>query len=421
MVLAATVSVAVVCGYLASVPAERHRRIFLLLCAASTGLAMLAKGLVGVLFVVLILGIYGVVTRRALIRGFSEALGMSVVFLLVAALWYVPVTLAHGHDFINEFFINHHFKRYLTNEYNHPQPVYYYLFVAAVGAMPWTFFLLPSISRLRSLKPRQNERDALLALAWIWVAVPLLFFSFSTSKLPGYILPLFPALAVILGFEAERMWSGERTRLTQTSIFLTFTLLLSLGVGSGIYLHQKGGVLNSSAVTALLGLLGAASLIAANWRTLGKARAAVASPLAVMPCIMLVAVTFLFPRVYQSLSLKPLSLQIAAALKPEEDIILFHTDRQYAPVFYNEGRVEFYKGSQILHGMARGDELDVETAAQLVQALKYEQTEGELSAILITSPGRRDDLQRDPRFQTERVGQHGKIAALRVRLNPAAG
>jgi 4-amino-4-deoxy-L-arabinose transferase-like glycosyltransferase len=251
MVLSASIAFAILFGYLASVSTEslssdRQRRTFLLLCAASTGLAMLAKGLVGILFVVLILGIYGVVARRALIRSVGEVLGMGAVFLLVAALWYVPVTLAHGYSFIEEFFINHHFKRYLTNEYKHPQPVYFYLFVSAVGAMPWTVFLLPAFARLRGLQPRQNERDALLALAWIWVAVPMLFFSGSTSKLPGYILPIFPALAIILGFEVERVWNGERTRLTQASMFLTFALLLALGVGAGIYLHRKGGVLDST-------------------------------------------------------------------------------------------------------------------------------------------------------------------------------
>jgi 4-amino-4-deoxy-L-arabinose transferase-like glycosyltransferase len=425
MVLSVSISFAILSGYLATASTEglssaRQRRTFLLLCAASTGLAMLAKGLVGILFVVLILGIYSVVTRRALIRSMGEVLGMGAVFLLVAALWYVPVTLAHGYNFIEEFFINHHFKRYLTNEYKHPQPVYFYIFVSAVGAMPWTFFLLPAIGRLRALKPRENERHALLALAWIWVAVPLLFFSFSTSKLPGYILPIFPALAIILGFEAERIWNGERTRLTQASVFLTFALLIAISIGAGIYLHRKSGVLDSAAVTALLGLLCTAVVIAAIWRTLGRARAAVASPLAVMPCIILVAVTVLLPRVYGSLSIKPLALQIDAALKPEEDLILFHADRQYTPVFYNEGRVEFYQGGPFIHGQPRPDELDDATATQLVEALKQEQREGESSAILIALPGRREDLQQDPRFQTEPVGQHGQVAALRVRLNPAA-
>jgi 4-amino-4-deoxy-L-arabinose transferase-like glycosyltransferase len=425
MVLSVSISFAILFGYLATVSTEglssvRQRHTFLLLCAAATGLAMLAKGLVGILFVVLILGIYSVVTRRALARSIGEVLGMGAVFLLVAALWYVPVTLAHGHNFIEEFFINHHFKRYLTNEYKHPQPVYFYFFVSAVGAMPWTFFMLPAISRLRTLKPRENERDALLTLAWIWVAVPLLFFSFSTSKLPGYILPIFPALAIVLGFEVERIWNGERTRVAQASILLTFVLLLALSVGAGIYLHKKAGVLSSGAIPALLGLVCTAVLIAVNWKALGKARAAVVSPLVVMPCIIFVAVTVLLPRVYPSLSIKPLTQQIDAALKPEEDLILFHADRQYTPVFYNEGRVEFYPGGPVVEGQLRPDELDAETAAQLVHALKQEQSEGESSAILIALPGRRHDLQRDPRFQTEPVGQHGQLAALRVSLKSAA-
>jgi hypothetical protein len=246
--------------------------------------------------------------------------------------------------------------------------------------------------------------------------------------LPGYILPIFPALAIILGVEAECIWNGERTRLAhshlaqavvlvQATVFLTFALLLALGIGAGIYLHRKGGVLESGALTALLGLVLVAVLIAASWRILGKSRAAIVSPLAVMPCIILVAMTVLLPRIYESLSIKPLTLQIDDALQPEEDLILFHNDRQYTPVFYNEGRVEFYQGGPLMQGQPRPDKLDEETAAQLIEALKREQREGQPSAIVIALPGRRNDLQRDPRFHTEPVGQQDKVAALRVRLN----
>jgi hypothetical protein len=178
-------------------------------------------------------------------------------------------------------------------------------------------------------------------------------------------------------------------------------------------------VFDSAAVTALLGLLFTAVLIAASWRALGRARAAIISPLVVMPCLIIVAVTMLVPRIYGSLSIKPLTVQIDAALQPGEDLILFHADRQYTPVFYNEGRVEFYRGNPALQGRARRDELDDETATQLIKALQHEQREGETSAILIALPGRRDDLQNDPRFQIEPVGEYEKLAALRVRLNSA--
>jgi hypothetical protein len=127
--------------------------------------------------------------------------------------------------------------------------------------------------------------------------------------------------------------------------------------------------------------------------------------------------TVLLPRIYESLSIKPLTLQIDDALQPEEDLILFHNDRQYTPVFYNEGRVEFYQGGPLMQGQPRPDKLDEETAAQLIEALKREQREGQPSAIVIALPGRRNDLQRDPRFHTEPVGQQDKVAALRVRLN----
>jgi hypothetical protein len=274
------------------------------------------------------------------------------------------------------------------------------------------------LARLRSLRPRENERDALLALAWIWVLVPLVFFSLSTSKLPGYVLPIFPAMAIVLGAEVERVWNNQATRWGQFAVVPSLLLLLLSGAAVGGYL-QKKGVLDS-AVAAFAGLILAVVVIAIAWRTMGKSRAAVLSPVIVTACLVAGITLFVFPRIHddEKVGVKPLALQIAQLLKPNEDIVLFHRDRIYAPVFYNAGRVEFYQGGRIVQGVAHGEQFDVETATQLIQALKHEQSEGESSAILIATRGRREVLQRDARFVTQAVAQQGKYAALRVSLRP---
>jgi 4-amino-4-deoxy-L-arabinose transferase-like glycosyltransferase len=301
--------------------------------------------------------------------------------------------------------------------------VYFYLFVSAVGAMPWSFFLLPAIARLRTLKPRHSERDALLALAWIWVAVPLLFFSGSTSKLPGYILPIFPAMAIILGSEVERVWNGASTRmahvrLAQASVVLTFVLLLALGAGAGIYLHRKAEVFDSAAVTALLGLLFTGVIIVANWRAVGRARAAIISPLLVMPCLIIVAVTVLLPRIYGSLSIKPLTVQIDAALSPRKTSSCSTPTGSIRRCFTTRA-VSSSTRAALFTGPARARRTRCPNGHATGGGAETGATRRRIERDSHRLPGRRNDLQQDPRFQTEPVGQHGQLAALRVRLNPA--
>src|SRR2546423_1679904 len=213
MPLVAAMSAALLAGFMATQAGGRKRTMLWLASFAAMALAVLAKGLAGIALVILILVIYMIWIRRARSINWREALIGLVVFSLIAATWYVPVTLRHGGEFLFEFFVRHHFERFTSNEFGHPQPFYFFLPVAIAGLLPWPAFLLPAIARLKRLQPRRDPRHALLAFAWVWAAVIILFFSFSGSKLPGYILPAFPALAIIVGFEVEGFVAGARRRL----------------------------------------------------------------------------------------------------------------------------------------------------------------------------------------------------------------
>src|SRR5207253_444124 len=203
MPLTAAMTAALLAGFMATQAGERMRLMLWLASFAAMALAVLAKGLPGVALVILIFLLYFILMGRRDLIGWREVVMGSVVFLLITATWYAPVMLRHGRAFIYEFFVRHHFERYTSNEFGHPQPFYFFLPVALAGLAPWPAFLLPAIARLKSLRPRREPRQALLAFAWVWAAVVIFFFSFSGSKLPGYILPAFPALAIIVGFEIE--------------------------------------------------------------------------------------------------------------------------------------------------------------------------------------------------------------------------
>jgi 4-amino-4-deoxy-L-arabinose transferase-like glycosyltransferase len=171
-----------------------------------TGFAILAKGLVG-LFPFASIALYYVASRLMPRRRVLLSLLWGLpLMLLVAAPWHVVMYVWHGSEFIRVYFIQHHFERFTTNRYLHPQPFYFFWWVLPLMALPWAPFV---IVRLMSvLNKRKGDRPAaspLFRFALCWVLVPLIFFSFSGSKLPGYILPALPPMLIIA-------WASLRDR-----------------------------------------------------------------------------------------------------------------------------------------------------------------------------------------------------------------
>jgi 4-amino-4-deoxy-L-arabinose transferase-like glycosyltransferase len=148
------------------------------------GLAILAKGLVP-----LVLFIPALWFLRRRFRELASLVGAAT---LVAAPWYILVTLRNGTPFLEEFFWKHHFGRFLSSDLQHGQPIWFYVPVLLAGLFPW----IPLLALLFNRRLYQDGRARFL-LAWF--AWGFVFFSVSRNKLPGYLLPLLPPLAALLG------------------------------------------------------------------------------------------------------------------------------------------------------------------------------------------------------------------------------
>jgi 4-amino-4-deoxy-L-arabinose transferase-like glycosyltransferase len=225
-------------------------RLWYVFCFA-LGLATLAKGLVGVVLPMMIIAPYLILTGawKSLLRPRLLILG-ALIFLGTAAVWYAPVIARNGREFIDEFFVGHHFRRYLSNKYRHPQPFYFFPLVVVAGSFPWSFYLLSSVgqtfvclwrgqAKVRQTKVRPTDRLNLFLL--LWIVIPIVFFSFSWSKLPGYILPVFPAVALMVGSELERWWSDE-SRPPMAPQLLTASLTAAAGICAGVLLQPELGL-----------------------------------------------------------------------------------------------------------------------------------------------------------------------------------
>ena len=397
MILTASITVALLASFKACRTNGRARTIYWSLAFSSTALAVLAKGLVGIVLVVLILGLWMILTGKLRTLGLRDAIVGSAVFIIVAGSWYGPVIWRHGWSFIHEFFIRHHFQRYTSNEFGHPQPVYFFAIVALAGLAPWTFFLISALVRLRFVL----GKDSLLTLAWIWTVIPLLFFSFSESKLPGYILPIFPAMAIIVGAELERVWNGESGRALLVAKLLTALVLIGMGVGFLVFTRSEHVAISgwNAFLDALPITVALAALVALLLR---RYRIFVGATAGVVVSIVLAAVILLFPTLYNEVSLKSLSLEAAAALRPGEKIG-FYLKKEFAPVFYAEGRV--------LCEPRRGG-----TFYALHQEMVNDALQSEPSLVLITDEKWREGLENDSRFKTELIASQGDSLALRVEL-----
>jgi 4-amino-4-deoxy-L-arabinose transferase-like glycosyltransferase len=157
-----------------------------------SALAFLTKGLIGIVLpfgiaVVFVIVIYGW-------KGMKKVFSLKglLLFMLISLPWFIAQLTINGQEFVDQFFMKHHFKRYTDVISGHKGPFYYYIPVLLIGMFPWVAFLPAGI------RNTWKEKDKFQIFALIWFAFIFVFFSFSTTKLPNYILPALPATAILI-------------------------------------------------------------------------------------------------------------------------------------------------------------------------------------------------------------------------------
>jgi len=197
MLLAATVTLAVGLAGLRLVGISG--RTACVGAAAAAGLATLAKGPLGLLLPGLVVGGYLLSTREWRRLREVVAPGALVAFAIVALPWYVAILRDQGRHFLDVFILSHNVQRFTSTIHNHPGPFWYYLPVLLLGLFPWSGLAIPGLIR-SELRESRADRFVLL-----WLVLPFVFFSLAASKLPGYILPCVPPLAILTGRAADRL------------------------------------------------------------------------------------------------------------------------------------------------------------------------------------------------------------------------
>ena len=267
-----------------------------LLLGVGVALAVMSKGLVGILIPGAVAALFMLIQRDWRLPLRAQPWWTLAALLVLAVPWFVLVSVRNP-EFAHFFFIFEHFQRYLSRSgFDRYQPVWFFLPVLALGLLPWTT-LLPGALRGAWRAARAGDRPTSMLL--LWAGFVLVFFSMSQSKLAPYILPMLPALSLltgraIAGLPAPRFASHLRAvatfaagigaavlllwwtpaaaplvaRASTPSIlgFAAAFLLLALGAGIGVRLCRRGAVIAAAAATAVGALLLAQSaLLAADY------------------------------------------------------------------------------------------------------------------------------------------------------------
>jgi hypothetical protein len=214
---------------------ERERRNWMLFAWACAALAVLSKGLVGVVLPGAAVALYILIERdwRRLLR--LQLVTGSLLFLAIAAPWFVVVSLRNP-EFLHFFFIHEHVERFLTPVHRREAPWWFFLQIHALGFLPW---LLPMIAGLAGSWRVERGRPGFrpTRLIAIWVVFIVLFFSLSSSKLPSYTLPVWPACALLTALAIDRL--SPRAFAWQMAPIVLLSLLSAAGL-TGLLL--AGGI-----------------------------------------------------------------------------------------------------------------------------------------------------------------------------------
>lgn len=397
-----------ICGFLlAQQGSAREGRRWMLAAWAALALAVLAKGIVALVLTGGTLVLYSLATRDfSPWKRFAPVSG-TLLFLAVAAPWFVAVSAANP-EFARFFFIHEHFERFLTKTHGRVEPAWYFLPVLAIGFLPWTAAVLHAT--VPAAWRREGEGFKPRRFLLLWCVVVLGFFSASGSKLPSYILPMLPALALLAGDALPRLSDRAlRGHLAVLAVLASAALILA-PKAAGLDEEVPGAMAEYAQwLTASAAALLAATL-AALWLAVRERR--LAALLVVAGGAFLASTGALLG--HDSLSRTQSAYHIASAVKP-----LLRPDVPFYSVHMHDQTLPFYLGRTVTlveyrdefdFGLRQEPQHAVQTIAEFKQRW---QTDADAFAIM--RPGMHRQLAADPALAMEEVARDPRRVVVRKR------
>ena len=222
--------VAALCSLLLaqSSQSKSSTRHWMWLCWTFMALATLSKGLIGGAIPAMVLIAYSFTNWDWKIWKRLHIVSGMLLFLVITAPWFLLVAQRNP-EFLEFFFIHEQLQRFTQNAHSRTGPVYYFIPLLVVGFLPWVMQLSGAFRKAWRTRCRDFSSSWLLAC---WSAVIFAFFSASHSKLPGYIIPIFPALAMLVGIKLDQLLGQSNSLGVSWKLqAIAFAILSAVGFG----------------------------------------------------------------------------------------------------------------------------------------------------------------------------------------------
>ncbi len=278
------------------------------------------------------------------------------LYLAVMLPWFIAVQRANP-EFFRVFILEHNLARYTSDLYRHKQPFWYFVPVALIGLLPWTIFaitaMVDAIRDWRFSVAEPQGREDLRTFLGLWFLLPILFFSLSQSKLPGYILPAIPAAAILLAdFIQRREQEGDKPGLwlTASHAALCAALMVAALIVPFKLVHQQvtQPALIVSVVLAIIGIL-------TVWFALRTQGYRMLRFVTLVPVLIAFALLLrgTAPIVDALQSARPVELRLAATTLDEvRTVAVYDVTRnlEYGLGFYRNHKIASYERNEIPNG-----------------------------------------------------------------------
>jgi 4-amino-4-deoxy-L-arabinose transferase-like glycosyltransferase len=339
-----------------------RRRLYLALMYASVGLGILTKGPVAAVLPAAAFIIYLAINRRL---GFAREMRLPMGLLIVAAItlpWYGIVYAQHGWHYIETFILKDNLSRYTEPIWGPRRSIFFYLPVLLGDMFPWSFFLIPVLwLAARGRMSRDENGAAKWTLPLIWIAVIVIFFSFSRNKEDLYILPAHPAAAVLIGGLLARFVAANQVdkhlspaRWTAAAI----GAVLALAGGGALYVFARSSQayrFDGIVFIGCVALLGGAVVIAASF-----ARRKLISIIASAFVAVIINWVFVLKTLPDFERFKPARAltDVARRAASTDSLVGYYRVASPSMIFYLRRPIfEFYKQEELLQALDSGKEV----------------------------------------------------------------
>lgn len=277
MVLTVCIASALYCSFLAYNVSDKYKKYCWWGFWTFAGLGFLAKGILAIAIPLVVIFIYGFITKtlKEFFRPINIILGL-IIFLLIIMPWHVIMFKDYGWQFVNEYFVKHHFARLLTSEnLGRKRSFFYFIPVFIVAFMPWTFIFLAALGQeckklidkfnlikgnlyeklCLTLTPENKEQRFLLFISLFFVVV-FGVMSVSSTKLPTYILPALPAAALLTGYFWCKNKDENEKAITVSTYAVAIIFIVSALIASIAYIFLPAQIIelvNPFKYTVLIG------------------------------------------------------------------------------------------------------------------------------------------------------------------------